>query len=398
MEARMTYFISVLICLMSVSQAALAQQPITPPDTGSAEEESSTPATISFPYVATITGNDVYIRSGPGTNYYPCSMLNKGDKVTVVGSHFSWSRIVPPAGSFSWISMRYVEPDANNPSVGIVTGNAVPVYVGSVYKDPIQSTRSQLALNRGGKVAMLREKQSDYYKIAPPSGDYRWVNAGYTEPIIPTEKPIELPTMPQVNVTEVEVNVAEVNEIAGPNVAAAPTALNKFYALQDKLNAERQKPFEQQDYKDLKAALEAIGGDKQAGKAARYAQFALDQIRRFEVVLEVARADRLQDKRLQQISENIEKARARRLAEIEELGKFQVIGLLQPFATYGRGHYRIVDPSGRKTLCYALPTGPAANMDLSGFLGRKVGLIGKVKPHPQTGGAVVSFERIVELD
>ena len=56
----------------------------------------------SFPYVAEITGNDVRIRSGPGTNFYDCGKLYKGDRVEVVSTQLGWSRIVPPADSFSW--------------------------------------------------------------------------------------------------------------------------------------------------------------------------------------------------------------------------------------------------------------------------------------------------------
>ena len=74
----------------------------------------------AFPYVAEITADNVYIRSGPGTNYYSCGKLHKGNEVTVVASKYSWSHIVPPTGSFSWISKQYVKIDSENPGVGIV--------------------------------------------------------------------------------------------------------------------------------------------------------------------------------------------------------------------------------------------------------------------------------------
>jgi len=104
--------------------------------------------TSTFPYTAEITGDDVYIRSGPGTNFYHCGKLNKGDKVKVVDKQFSWSRIVPPPGSFSWISMQYVRISLDDPSVGIVTGDNVRVYAGSDYVKPLYSTTLQGKLAR----------------------------------------------------------------------------------------------------------------------------------------------------------------------------------------------------------------------------------------------------------
>ena len=89
-------------------------------------------------------------------------------------------------------------------------------------------------------------------------------------------------------------------------------------------------------------------------------------------------------------------ARSKRLAEIKNYGKFAVMGRLETFATYGPGHYRIVDDYN-STVCYALPAGAAAGMDLSGFIGKRVGLIGTIEPHPQTQGALVQFTGIEQL-
>ena len=86
-------------------------------------------------YMAEITGDNVYVRSGPGTNFYDCSKLNKGDKVKVMETQFSWAHIVPPPGSFSWISIQYVKIDSANPTVGTVTG-AFKVCIAIVSSQP----------------------------------------------------------------------------------------------------------------------------------------------------------------------------------------------------------------------------------------------------------------------
>jgi hypothetical protein len=119
-------------------------------------------------------------------------------------------------------------------------------------------------------------------------------------------------------------------------------------------------------------------------------------VERYEWAFKAEKDVRLQEANLQRILDGIDKSRTVRLAEVKNLGRFAVIGQFQTFVTYGPGHYRIVDDSD-KTICYALPTGSASRMDLSKLVGRKVGLVGTIRPHPQTSGAVVQFTETVEL-
>ncbi len=69
---------------------------------------------------------------------------------------------------------------------------------------------------------------------------------------------------------------------------------------------------------------------------------------------------------------------------------------MQPFALYGKGHYRIVDESG-KMLCYALPSKQAKLMNITNLIGKKVGLKGVIQPHLPTKKAMVRFTEIAEL-
>jgi hypothetical protein len=155
-----------------------------------------------------------------------------------------------------------------------------------------------------------------------------------------------------------------------------------------------------QNYVEIKNRLAEIAEIKEAGKAARYSEFAIKQIEGFELAQAVAKEVRLQEKQLRGIEERIERARARKLAQVPELGGFAVIGGLQTSNIYGLDteltHYRIIDDSG-KTMCYAVGSGAAAEMDLSEFIGRKVGLVGTIEPYPPIAGAIVRFAEIVEL-
>jgi uncharacterized protein YraI len=55
-------------------------------------EATSKPAASSQPAagVGAIKGNNVIIRSGFSTNYYPVTKLNKGDRVQISGEEFGW--------------------------------------------------------------------------------------------------------------------------------------------------------------------------------------------------------------------------------------------------------------------------------------------------------------------
>jgi len=159
------------------------------------------------------------------------------------------------------------------------------------------------------------------------------------------------------------------------------------------MEAERVKPIAKQNYANIKKSLLAVAGDKQAGKATRYSQFALRQVERFELALEVSQAVRLQDADLKRIKADIAKAGAKRLAELKDLGRFAVIGRFQTFRTYGPGHYRIIGDAG-KTICHVVPVSKG---DLRKFIGRKVGLVGTIQPQLEPPWVLVRFTEVVEL-
>jgi uncharacterized protein YgiM (DUF1202 family) len=373
---------------------------------------SSGEAALSFPYMAEITGDNVYVRSGPGTNFYDCGKLNIGDKVKVIGKQFSWARIVPPPGSFSWISIQYVSIDPANPTVGTVTGDRVRVYAGSDHVEPLHSTDLQGKLDRGDKVKLLGEQKDDYYKIAPLSFAYLWVSINYTkslpnQPVEVAKPTVKPPTVKPTTPKPVEVKPTEAKPTTVPKevpkevVAPAPdtpeTLLEKYRALQKQVEAERTKPIEKQDYTEIKKVLIEIAENKTAGKAALYSQAVLKQIKGLELVRIVNKEVRLQNEQLQNIRERIAKTRTTKLAEFKDLGNFAVVGKLKTFTTYGPGNYRIVDDSG-KTICYALPSGPISQTELSKLIDQKVGLVGTIEPHRQTSSALIRFTKITKLD
>jgi SH3-like domain-containing protein len=405
MHAQVKYFI--LIMIVGFASVGFVVGAAAPP----VKKPAVTASVPSFPYATEIIADNVPIRSGPGTNYYICGKLKKGDKVTVVGSRFSWSRIVPPSGSFSWISMRHVSIDPDDSSVGIVTSDDIRVYAGAEGKEPIHSEILQLKLNRSDEVRFVGKPKGDYYKIAPPTGAYLWVSTKDTKPVSKVEvkeiKPTVVPPPPKTDVNTATKTVikpdikTDANSIIPKTIAGEKENLKAYYALEKLIEAERAKPIDKQNYAKIKEALAVIAGNKDAGKAARYCDFALKRIKGFELALVVGKEIQLQNEELQKTKKVIDKARDTRLAMVTNLVRFAIIGKLQTSNIYGPEakikYYRIMD-STDKTVCYAVPTGPALKKDLSELVDSKVGLVGKIMPHPKTSGVLVQFTDIAELN
>jgi len=393
-----------IISLFFVVGTSLAQ--VQPPAVAPAEvADANAPTVAAFPYVAEVIGDDVYIRSGAGTNYYACGKIDKGDKIKAVSMQYSWLCIVPPPGSFSWISMDYVSIDPDNPGTGIVTGDNVRVFAGSDNVRPIHSTSLQLKLNRGEKVQLLGEQKENYYKIAPPTGAYVWVSTKMTRPYVPpmTPAPVAEKAVADVNKPEPNEAATTTAPVTKPPVTPSMEAqrLSQYQELEKQIQAERAKPMEQQDYSKIKKALLEIANDKDAGKAARYADFSVKQIERFEFAFAVAKQVVLQEQEYAKVRQQIDKARQTRLSQVKDLGKFAVIGKIDVSSVYGSEpavkRYQIKDAAGN-AICYAIATGGAAQADLSKLIGHKVGLVGTIEPNSLAGGALVRFSQAVALE
>ena len=136
-----------------------------------------------FPYTAYITADEVYVRSGPGENYYPTDKLNAAAVVEVYRHDpGGWYAIRPPEGSFSWVSARYLSPGDDN--LAVVSGENVAARVGSRFsdiKDVIQVRLHQAEVIEVLGADLDESGTRRWYKITPPSGEFRWVSGRYVD-------------------------------------------------------------------------------------------------------------------------------------------------------------------------------------------------------------------------
>jgi hypothetical protein len=150
-----------------------------------------------FPYKARVTSEQLYVRSGPGQEFYPTGRLRRGQEVEVFRHEpTGWCAIRPPEGSFTWISGRCLKPSQDG--LAVVTEEGASARVGSGLSDirDVEQVRLHkgevvevLEAPRGGdqKAAARSDGRDDgpWLKIAPPSGEFRWVSAQFLEPVRP---------------------------------------------------------------------------------------------------------------------------------------------------------------------------------------------------------------------
>jgi uncharacterized protein YraI len=139
-----------------------------------------------FPYMAYVNTADVYVRSGPGRDYYPTDKLQKGEKVEVYRHDpGGWYAIRPPRQSFSWISSRRLDPAEDG--LAVVNTQRTVARVGSAFSDVRDVI--QVRLDKGEKVGLIEtpSAESPWCKIAPPAGEFRWVFSKYVDRDVPPD-------------------------------------------------------------------------------------------------------------------------------------------------------------------------------------------------------------------
>ena len=117
--------------------------------------DGRTAAAAMFPYKAFVAADEVYVRSGPGENFYPTDKLKAGDPVEVYRRDpGGWCAIRPVPGSFSWVSGRYLRFGRDN--IATVTEEHVAARVGSRLSDARDVI--QVWLRRGETVEVLEAR------------------------------------------------------------------------------------------------------------------------------------------------------------------------------------------------------------------------------------------------
>lgn len=401
------------------------------------------------PYETTVETDDSYVRSGPGSRYYPTGKLKRGQRI-VVHRHDpgGWYMIAPPPGSFSWIPAKYVQSAGDGK--GTVSENNVAVRVGSFESDIRELF--QRRLSQGDEVRILGEKMLPpeagngpnelWYRIEPPRGEWRWImgqavspqpaaeggspsgdpfdrNSGggsaKRSPPIPKaddsddasdfEKPAEVGVQRQY----VDDNSVERGELKGgpmvrqqekPTVDSRRTRRRqaaqfdeldlldkRFRSILDKPPLDWEFSQLEQDYRALQEEAEVAGLRQMI--TARLVQ--IDGYRRTRS--EHEELARLSDETLRR---DAELAAAQRLHESHIIQlrqpRFDGVGIVDRASLNrpGAPQHALMAPNGR-VLAYLVP---AAGVNLDAWIGRAAGVMGSRVHHPDLKADLITVTRL----
>ncbi len=132
-----------------------------------------------FPYQATVNADDVYVRSGPGQDYYATEKLKQGEVIEVYRHDpGGWYAVRPPGDSHSYISARHVKEIGGG--LLEVTTDGIVARVGST----LSAARDvwQVKLRKGEKLEILDASATEteaWYRVSPPAGEFRWIYGRY---------------------------------------------------------------------------------------------------------------------------------------------------------------------------------------------------------------------------
>lgn len=143
----------------------------------------------SFPYTAIIQSQEAVAHAGPGDDFYATDRLKNGDTVHVYRhDRDGWCAIRPLASSFSWVAAEHLE-ITDNPLLARIINVPVKTRVGSNVSD--QHDVEYISLRQGEVVELVGSQMmsgstdsatSRWFKIAPPSGEFRWVHSQHLQP------------------------------------------------------------------------------------------------------------------------------------------------------------------------------------------------------------------------
>jgi len=395
-----------------------------------AEDLSSQPdvANSRVQAVGEINSNAVYVRSGPGENYYPTMKMDKGQQVTVVGIKFDWLKIQPPKDSFCYVSQAFVEKFGDGTRGKVTNKDALNVRAGSALNDIKAIVLTQL--HEGDEVQITGTKD-EYYTIKPPAGAYLYVKkdfvnvvkaepavadaAGPQQPAKPGQGDAAAKPQPQVSTSGGDIPTGESPAAATPATqpsgendatnnaatAAAPTSQGSgaeavaaapstqpaapapevvFDKLEGDFLAAGKSPLDQQPAAELlKAYEDLVKRDELPESMRRIADYRVTTLKaRVQAQQELAAVRKQQEEAAQRrVAMKAEQDELVARIKATDVKLYAAVGTLRTSSLQGGAGgmlYRLTDPSTGRTLVYVR----TPDAKYAGFIGKFIGVRGDI--------------------
>ncbi len=367
----------------------------------------------TFPYKTFVAADDVHVRSGPGQNYYPTDKLRRGQEVEVYRHDpGGWCAIRPVESSFTWVSGRYLKPTEDN--LAVVTEEGVSARVGSRFSD-IRDV-IQVRLQKGELVEVIDAPprgsgwgENVWFKIAPPSGEFRWVSAKYLDAEYPRDGIRNSAAQSGAGRRRADAETAD-----APEGSSAPRIPAEAMAGARSLSPEQ---FEA-ELQRIELELSMMVVEEPAGwsfDALRdrtnllldAAQTAVERGCARHLANKIARFDDIKQRQDAVLATRYERDRpatapqttdagANTVAGIQVDGRFDGVGQLTQVesAKLGSPRYALMGESG-DVRCYVTP---APGVNLRDYVGRKVGVVGTRGYMPEQHASHIMARRVTSLE
>jgi hypothetical protein len=353
----------------------------------------------NFPYKAYVAVDDVYVRSGPGQNYYPTDKLKRGQQVEVYRHDpGGWCAVRPVDGSFTWVAGRYLKPTSAH--LAVVTEDGVSARVGSRFSGIREVV--QVRLQKGEVVEILEGSprgagDGGWFKIAPPSGEFRWVSAKYLDTNDPHEGVRKV--SPGEKHGKGWDGETSLNRSPGPrslSPAEFQAELNRIELDLSTMVIEEPATWSFDSLRGrtdqlLAAAQTAVERGRARLLANRIARF--DDIKQRQDALATMRHDPAQSGRALADAPP-EGRRPRATPEVDD--RFDGVGQLTQVVSpkVGAPRYALVDASG-DVRCYVTP---APGVNLQNYLGQEVGVTGTRGYMPEQRASHIMARHVTPLE
>ncbi len=370
-------------------------------------------------FLGQINAANVMVRSGPSENDYATMRLDRNAEVTVVGMKFNWLKIVPPEGSFSYVSKLYIERFGDG-THGRAIKDGLNVWVGSSLT-PVKAAL-QVHINRGAEVEILGEAD-EFLKIRPPEGAFLWVNQNLVTPVRQINNNPDVAATPKTGAGAHAANGTDVPAGEGavaagttqpstmPAVAdsGAPTTMPamsaasaeaEFGRLEGEFKAAEAKPLEEQPVAELKGSYEDLLKNEMLPSSMRRIAQARQRILVAKAdskvkLIALHSAQGETDGKLQSL--RAERTELEERVARTEVQVFAALGTLQPSSLqFGQGGklYRLTDPATGRTACYIR----SADVEVAKSLNTLIGVRGTLTEEPGLGMKVVNAVEVQAVD
>lgn len=325
----------------------------------------------------TVSGSEVHVRApsslGPSRSYKSQLKLDRGAKVTILGSEDGWYKIVPPEGAQAAVFGQYVD-KATPAQIAAATGRPVVEPQAAPHSQPVvepqPAPQPQPVVQPQPAPQPLIGVEPVTEPVREPLIAVEPVTEPAREPLIAVEPVVEPAPQPATNGEPVVAPEPVVEPAPAPTVGG-PDAATRLALLEAQFARESTKPLADQPIEQLTNEYLALQADQTLTEAERIlVETRLEMLRTRN---ELARMQRELDEARNRLAQTT-------APDGTPVKKYDAVGTLLASTLYTGERlpllYRLVDPLTGRTIGYVEP---GKDGKISNMLGRLVGIVGMAR-------------------